>query len=530
MNPQETQQVVAHDEKWVPSIERVKISYTNVRLETTVQQKEETFKVVIDAIKNFTCFKAFTITAEVPKILCSTSGILSRRLKTQNLMNSFWPTRSTLSMLKSLERFWKSVQELKVKNLLRLITGRSENQDVKLCHSPDSPKSSSITSSHNTSLSPTSEEQRQRFTREEDYRYPVADVDVSKESDSEPAKKRTASRRVVKKKVIISATNNIIPDPDVTLELGKSISLTEAAEEEAARQVHATHARIVTESVLHVLEAEVKELVSQKGFQMSQHLSLLPQMKEPIPMKKKRIKDDTDDDKSINLEMTDDEETDDEFVHGVEQVNNSEDEEMTNAEFEESGNGDEENTDVAKTDAGRTKEVKDDGKKVKLPLTSSSLSISLGFGYQFLKLSSDTYLVITVKDTTYAEINSLFPHTSTRNSFNITVTILPHQTTSPIPTPPITIESPTITTVVPKSGALTAIQLRVAKLEKDVSELKKIDLSVEALATLKSQVPNVVDEYIGSKLGDALQKTIQKHSANLIQKHYVKPTPKSSNI
>ncbi|GKG46799.1 hypothetical protein Tco_0503996, partial [Tanacetum coccineum] len=36
---------------------------------------------------------------------------------------------------------------------------------------------------------------------------------------------------------------------DVALELGKSISLTEAEEEEAARQVHATHARIVIEPV-----------------------------------------------------------------------------------------------------------------------------------------------------------------------------------------------------------------------------------------------------------------------------------------
>nr|GEW30786.1 hypothetical protein [Tanacetum cinerariifolium] len=57
-------------------------------------------------------------------------------------------------------------------------------------------------------------------------------------------------------------------------------------------------------------------------------------------------KDDTDDEKSINLEMTDDEETDDEFVHGDEQVNDNEDEEMTNDEVKESGNGDEENTNV----------------------------------------------------------------------------------------------------------------------------------------------------------------------------------------
>ncbi|GJS82660.1 hypothetical protein Tco_0749201 [Tanacetum coccineum] len=35
----------------------------------------------------------------------------------------------------------------------------------------------------------------------------------------------------------------------IALELGKSISLTEAEEEAAARQVHATHARIVSEFV-----------------------------------------------------------------------------------------------------------------------------------------------------------------------------------------------------------------------------------------------------------------------------------------
>ncbi|GKF24172.1 hypothetical protein Tco_0076494, partial [Tanacetum coccineum] len=97
-------------------------------------------------------------------------------------------------------------------------------------------------------------------------------------------------------------------------------------------------------------------------------------------------KDDTDDDKSINLEMTDDEETDDEFVQGVEEVNDDEDEEMKNAE---------------------TEKVKDDAKRAELPPTSSGLSVSSGFGDQFLKLSPDTSLVSTVKDTTDAKINSL---------------------------------------------------------------------------------------------------------------------------
>nr|GEX11920.1 hypothetical protein [Tanacetum cinerariifolium] len=63
-------------------------------------------------------------------------------------------------------------------------------------------------------------------------------------------KERLLVKRKVKKKVTLSTNDNIISDdPDTTLELGKSISQTKAEEAEAAKQVHATHARIVTESV-----------------------------------------------------------------------------------------------------------------------------------------------------------------------------------------------------------------------------------------------------------------------------------------
>ncbi|GKC23303.1 hypothetical protein Tco_1025453, partial [Tanacetum coccineum] len=68
MNQEEIHQVTVHDEKWVPTKERVKISTTNVRLETIMPQKEETFQVIIDVIKNSTYYKAFTISAEVPEI------------------------------------------------------------------------------------------------------------------------------------------------------------------------------------------------------------------------------------------------------------------------------------------------------------------------------------------------------------------------------------------------------------------------------------------------------------------------------
>nr|GEZ86970.1 hypothetical protein [Tanacetum cinerariifolium]GEZ97413.1 hypothetical protein [Tanacetum cinerariifolium] len=70
------------------------------------------------------------------------------------------------------------------------------------------------------------------------------------------------------------------------------------------------------------------------------------------------------------------------------------------------------------------------------------------------------------------------------------------QTSTPIPTPPITTDAPTITTAVLESNALTTVELRVAKLEKDVSKLKTVDHSYEALVVLQSYVPTVFDTMI----------------------------------
>ncbi|GJY24311.1 retrovirus-related pol polyprotein from transposon TNT 1-94 [Tanacetum coccineum] len=77
----------------------------------------------------------------------------------------------------------------------------------------------------------------------------VEEGEVSDESEPEPepAKKKATSKRRVKRKVTISSKDNIISnDPDTALELGKSISQTKGEEAEAAKRVHATHARIVT--------------------------------------------------------------------------------------------------------------------------------------------------------------------------------------------------------------------------------------------------------------------------------------------
>ncbi|GKF06648.1 hypothetical protein Tco_0037316, partial [Tanacetum coccineum] len=292
-----------------------------------------------------------------------------------------------------------------------------------------------------------------------------ASVEVSDESDPELARRQTGNRRKSKKKFSILADDNIILEPYVTLKLGKSMSLIEAEEEEAARQVHATHERLVTESdpkparrstrrrpsdiafrdtlsvskkkspdqsqklkgVSHKLEDQVKELVFHQWFSMSQQSSSQPQVKELgseeeseyskeetvdeeiewlTTYEEEEKKDDDEDDRSIDIEKTDDDkETYDEFVHGNEYVHDDVDEEMKDAEVTKTGKDGEEITDVEKTDAEKTEATKGDLEQAgKLPLISSSLSVSSGFGNQFLNLSPNTSLNGTTKESPDTEI------------------------------------------------------------------------------------------------------------------------------
>ncbi|GJT47169.1 hypothetical protein Tco_0955884 [Tanacetum coccineum] len=72
-----------------------------------------------------------------------------------------------------------------------------------------------------------------------------------------------------------------------------------------------------------------------------------------------------------------------------------------------------------------------------------------------------------------------------------------------------------------------ALQLRVARLEQEMSEEKKTDHFVDVLASIKSQVPTVVDKYLGTKLDDSLLRILERHTADLIEKYSVLPGPES---
>ncbi|GKA00060.1 hypothetical protein Tco_0672610 [Tanacetum coccineum] len=73
----------------------------------------------------------------------------------------------------------------------------------------------------------------------------------------------------------------------------------------------------------------------------------------------------------------------------------------------------------------------------------------------------------------------------------------------------------TITTSLPEITPFIALQLRVARLEQEMSEVKKTDHSADVLASIRSQVPTAVDKYLGTEsmmLPKVLARTQQIYS------------------
>nr|GEX62475.1 hypothetical protein [Tanacetum cinerariifolium]GEX64184.1 hypothetical protein [Tanacetum cinerariifolium] len=198
---------------------------------------------------------------------------------------------------------------------------------------------------------------------------------------------------------------------------------------------------------------------------------------------------DDDDDKSIDLEKTngeenddefvhseeyvqdDDEETDDELVNGDEQVNDDEDEEMTMLKMLTLG------TTMKKLLMRQRKMLKRQKKDTTNPISIHTIPVSV--------ISKPSVLTPIPKTPSVVPATTLLPPPTISS-----ISDLQLQTTTPIPSPLITTKAPPVTTIL---DPLHAIIQRVFVLEKDVQELKD--------------------------LGDELQKVLQKHTEELIQKY-----------
>ncbi|GJW26768.1 hypothetical protein Tco_0040579 [Tanacetum coccineum] len=137
--------------------------------------------------------------------------------------------------------------------------------------------------------------------------------------------------------------------------------------------------------------------------------------------------------------------------------------------------------------------------------TSPLLTIPVSMIPEHIVFNPSKTVIIASATTISSLLSSLFPS-------------LKQSTLIPTPT---TTEATTSTTVVPDSETLTALHQRIDDLEKDVKELKDVDNSTKVISIIKSEVPNVVKEYLGSSLDDALHKVIQRSFADIIKEHSV---------
>ncbi|GJV62775.1 retrovirus-related pol polyprotein from transposon TNT 1-94 [Tanacetum coccineum] len=627
-------QQTARKEAWVPKADRVNISTTNMRIDPTMTQKEETYQVVLDIIKNTSFYKAFLAIADDLDVCPRVQGIEFITPPSKEELVTFLIglgykgelTHLPKMLINHMHQPWRTLASIINKCLSgktfindrlrqsRLKKGKHEimpyprftkiiiNHFLSIYKSiPKGPSSGLNIIKDDGVLS------QMKFVRiredVQEYRKAIPNTMLTDAIKGKGSKGKQQEVTTKKKTVIIIDDNIITDDPNVAFELGKSINKTGAKIADETRRVHETHARLVTEKAARVTirytpRVLKKKLVDQsqklKGIQTltveeqlvadtmqalkaskkssrsqshtggsSEGTGIIPR----VPNESKDIittssegtgtipgvldeenideeeiewvstdeedeqQDDQDDDdeRSIDIEKTDDEEeTDDEFVH-------------------------EEISDAAKADAKKTEEVKDDQGKddsaqdnqatifASTTHKSSSLSVSSGFGNQFLNLSSDTSLICTTKKSADIEINSLLdiqiqqevPQIQSSSVLPVHVLVIPKPTfLSPI------LEIPIVTpvTTLPPPSSVTNITLILQQQTTPIhippitTAALAVVIVLDPLLAIVQRVSKLEKDYLGSSLRDALQKVLQKHTKELIQQSSQKDVSKILKI
>ncbi|GJY59942.1 hypothetical protein Tco_0459834, partial [Tanacetum coccineum] len=158
-------------------------------------------------------------------------------------------------------------------------------------------------------------------------------------------------------------------------------------------------------------------------------------------------------------------------------------------EHEEEGKGDAEMTDAEKT---------------KVPLQSSF--ISSHFANQFLHLDNVLPTDSEVVSMMNVKVCHEEPSTQTLSLLNIIVTVIPETLTTTGPT------------ILPTILPITSLPQQVSALEKELSQFKQADHFAQLLATIKSQIPAMVDSHLGTRLDDSIQEAFMSNTAEFEKK------------
>ncbi|GKD41619.1 hypothetical protein Tco_1261826 [Tanacetum coccineum] len=188
------------------------------------------------------------------------------------------------------------------------------------------------------------------------------------------------------------------------------------------------------------------------------------------------------DDRSTYIEETDTKRTYSDVEHqGKGNADMNIEQEVEKEMSEEKPEGDAQATEAQPND--------DNKDKFEFLQPTSSQSLSSGFANQFLLNSPNASLLGTITEP--AEVS-----------------VIPEATQAPPPPAAIV----TLATQVPNTKAVSSVVQRFSEMEQFVKQLKETDFSSVIHDSITSQVPSIVDKYVGSSLSNAFRKEPQANN------------------
>nr|GEY87183.1 hypothetical protein [Tanacetum cinerariifolium] len=480
----------AHEEACVPKEDRVKISTTNIKIDPTMTQKEETYQVILDIIKNTTFYKAFLASAD-KYVDCAeliwedfSYQIDNRQLKksrceimpyprfTKVIINHFLFTHKSIP--KALSSGLYTIKDDGVLSQMKFVRIGEDVQEYGRAipnaigkgsqgkKSAVSPKPVSVEVSDESNVKPAKRQLGEEECQRRKFQYQLMTTSFENQmslwkSDLKPTRRRPSG---ITFRDTLSVSKKILPDLSQKLKGIRTLTVEEqlaadmmqalkASKKSSRSQPHAGGSSKGTSTKPKVLDESMIILTTlHEGTENKSNYSEEDQVNgEEIPWvstdEDEVKKEDDDDDKSINLKKTDNEETDDEYVYGDKYVQDDVDKEMKDVEVDNTGKCDEEITDMTKADAedrriGNLKDTVDAEIK-------SFLDIQIQQEIPHIQSPSILTIPISVipePTVTATPAIILQPHPS------VTIIILVQQQQStPILTPPITIVAPAVTAI-----------------------------------------------------------------------------------
>ncbi|GJR38625.1 hypothetical protein Tco_1214309 [Tanacetum coccineum] len=267
---QENQQQIALDEAFVPIDDQVKIGACNMRIDPLKKQKEPTYRLTLDILKQYSCYNAFLFIADVPQLYMQQFWYtISKReyfflpefgkpppydaLVSFVKQHGYKGALELTSTIKNSDSVRNDLQEEQCKEI-RTYALSQIHQDAMMNDEIRSsvPYLTCLALSTNTEVDiPKMEKGRGKGV-------------TGKKKAKTVVQKEKKKANTPRKKSSITADDNILPDLDKALKLGESMSLTKAKIEKEEQHVHETHASIIIGREVNLEAKEVADTAESK--------------------------------------------------------------------------------------------------------------------------------------------------------------------------------------------------------------------------------------------------------------------------